>query len=515
MSYSIERLHRIVEQTMQENQIPGAAVLVMKDGEMLVSQGYGKTASDDTGAPVTPETLFRIASVSKLLTGTVLMRLAEAGLLDLDFPITHYIPWFKTSDETATPLITTRMLLSHTSGMPTGDCHPDDRTLEDYIRNTVPTLPVLFRPGTAYSYGNHGLNIAGFVAETVTGKPFAELMQEWLLDPLGMTQTTYDPVRAKQQPLAFPHSRKDGQIVPSDTFSDYAANHPSYYAFSSLQDLEKFARLHLELGAPLMDAASINEMRKEQIPWYTATEAGCGITFFRETKQGVERFWHYGQYSYQYSSQFILVPEKGIAVIALANGENIFNAGYALVDELLGEETTSDTHSLQSEDLSAYTGTFLHSYHGLLELRQTEDGTRLTHGGISYVLERTGTNIYRAVDSDGNVRFSVGFPEDTSCIIVDTKACPAFTEVPSEAADWRDWTGRYSDGEDTYEVSIEDDRLLIRDVNADQTLVGRPITPSQFLTREYGLVNFLSVRGETTIEFDYAWRFPKVSLPVA
>lgn len=515
MSQSIERLHQIVEQTMQENQIPGAAVLVMKDGEVLVSQGYGKTASDDTGAPVTSDTLFRIASVSKLLTGTVLMRLAEAGLLDLDLPITHYIPWFKTSDETATPLITTRMLLSHTSGMPTGDCHPDDRTLEDYIRNTVPTLPVLFRPGTAYSYGNHGLNIAGFVAETVTGKPFAELMQDWLLDPLGMTQTTYDPERAKQQAFALPHARKDGLLLPSTSFSDYAANYPSYYAFSSLRDLTKFARLHLEFGAPLMDADSVREMRKEQIPWYTATEAGCGITFFRETKQEVERYWHYGQYSYQYSSQFILVPEKGIAVIALANGENIFNAGYALVDELLGEETTMEARVFPSEDLASYSGTFLHSYHGLLELRQTEDGAQLMHDGNAYAIERTGTDIYRAVDGDGNTRFSVGFPQDTSCIIVDTKACPAFTEVPSEAADWTGWTGRYSDGEDAYEVSIKDDHLLIHDVNAGQTLVGRPITPSQFLTREYGLVSFLSVRGETTIEFDYAWRFPKISLPVA
>jgi len=515
MSQSIERLHQIVEQAMQENQIPGASVLVMKDGEVLAAQGYGKTAADDTGVPVTAETLFRIASVSKLLTGTVLMRLAEAGLLDLDLPITQYIPWFKTSDETATPLITTRMLLSHTSGMPTGDCHPDDRTLEDYIRDTVPTLPVLFRPGTAYSYGNHGLNIAGFVAQTVTGKPFADVMQEWLLDPLEMTQTTYDPERAKQQALALPHARKDGQLVPSDTLSDHAANYPSYYAFSSLRDLTKFARLHLALGAPLLDAVSINEMRKEQIPWYTPTEAGCGITFFRETKQGVERFWHYGQYSHQYSSQFILVPEKGIAVIALANGENIFNAGYALVDELLGGETTVEVQAFPSEDLSPYVGTFLHSYHGLLELRQAEDGARLIHDGISYVLERTGTDIYRAIDGDGNARFSVGFPKDTSCIIVDTKACPSFKEVPSEAADWKEWTGRYSDGEDAYEVSIEDDRLLIRDVNAGQTLVGRPITPSRFLTREYGLVSFLTVRGATMIEFDYAWRFPKVSIPVA
>jgi CubicO group peptidase (beta-lactamase class C family) len=80
--------------------------------------------------------------------------------------------------------------------------------LYDYMREVVPTLPVLFAPGSAYSYGNHALNIAGFVAETVTGVKFADLMQEMLFDPLEMTQTTYHPLRAMTHPLALPHNRE-------------------------------------------------------------------------------------------------------------------------------------------------------------------------------------------------------------------------------------------------------------------------------------------------------------------
>jgi CubicO group peptidase (beta-lactamase class C family) len=121
MSNSIETINRIIENSMNINTIPGASVAVMKDGELIFSQGFGMTTIENWGAPIRPDTLFRIASVSKLFTGTVMMMLVEKGLIDLDKTVQHNVPWFTAADPELSKRITIRMLLSHSSGLPTGD----------------------------------------------------------------------------------------------------------------------------------------------------------------------------------------------------------------------------------------------------------------------------------------------------------------------------------------------------------------------------------------------------------
>jgi hypothetical protein len=273
-------------------------------------------------------------------------------------------------------------------------------------------------------------------------------------------------------------------------------------------------------GKQFLSPASIQEMRKHQSKWYTTNEGGCGITFFKETKDGIERFWHYGQYSYQYSSQFILVPEKGIAVIALANGENIFQAGYEIVDELLKDEAANEEPSAQpiltdEIDGKAYEGTYLHSYRGLFEISELSGKLIMKHRGNSYELKRQTSDIYIAQDENGNTVFSVGFPplaanHGDRCIVVDTKACPefelAYTPNPS---DWQDFIGTYSDGTESYEVELGDNTVVIKDVQNNKELVGHAIERNRFFTREYGLVSFIDINSVKTLEFDYSWRYPK------
>jgi CubicO group peptidase (beta-lactamase class C family) len=517
MSTLLENIHGIINQSMKAHNIPGAAVAVIKDNEVLFSQGFGQTTVEEWGAPIRSNTLFRIASVSKLFTGTMLMMLVEKGLIDLDKPVQYYVPWFTTSDPELSKLITIRMLLSHSSGLPTGgdvSFHYSDSGLYDYMKQTVPTLPLLFHPGTAYSYGNHALNIAGFVAEQVTKKKFENLMEEMLFTPLEMRQTTYNPLRAMAQPLALPHDRdSSGNLTVSEQFFDNVACYPSYYAFSSIEDLSKFALLHLREGVyknkQILTSTSIAEMRKQQSKWYTPNDGGCGINFFQEVKDGIQRFWHYGQYSYQYSSQFILVPEKGIAVIALANGENIFQAGYEIVDELLKNEKVAAPKpaNISTEpDWQFFKGTYLHSYFGLIELT----GNRLIKiKGTEFELIPYSIDTYLAKDEQGTTLYTIGFTASSvKCIVVNTKGCSEFNEVYTpNPNDWFNWEGQYSDGRDSYEVSIQGESLLIKEPN--QELLARPISRNKFLSKETGLVRFIEVNGVITIEFDYAWRYPK------
>lgn len=533
MSATIEKIEMIVNEHMKNNQIPGAAIAVIRDREVVLAKGFGRNAAEEWGMPIRTNTLFRIASVSKLFTGTVMMMLVEKGQLDLDKTVQHYVPWFTTSDPELSKKITIRMLLSHSSGLPTGD---DTRFKYDetapllYMKEVVPTLPILFEPGTAYSYGNHALNIAGFVAEQVTGTPFASLVQQLLFEPLNMNQTTYDPLKAMTYPLALPHEKaENGEISAAHQFYDVVASYPSYYAFSSVDDLCKFALMHLNDGlyenSTILSPASIKEMRSQQSKWYNTTDGGCGISFFKETKDGIDRYWHYGQYSSQYSSQFILVPEKGIAVIALANGENIFQAGYEIVDELLADvSSATGIHPSEpikdSVDWDHFEGVYLHSYYGLMEIRSVSSEHALIYEDQKYLLQPFNSDTFLALDQEGQTAFNVGFPASTGhqsikCVVVNSKACPEFkTDYIPAPGDWINWEGQFSDGRESYEVWIHGQNLMIKDVQNNMELTGRAIANNQFLTKEYGLVSFVEINGQINLEFDFAWRYPKQGVPV-
>ncbi|WML50400.1 serine hydrolase domain-containing protein [Neobacillus sp. PS3-34] len=451
----------------------------------------------------------------------------------MDKPVQAYVPWFTAADPELSKLITLRMLLSHSSGLPTGgglSFYHNESGLFQYMKEVVPTLPILFHPGTAYSYGNHALNIAGFVAEQITNKKFAVLMQEMLFNPLEMNQTTYDPLKAMTYPLALPHDKdSNGNLAISHKFMDNTASYPSYYAFSSIEDLGKFAMMHLQEGAyankQIISSASIKEMRSQHSKWYNLTDGGCGITFFKETKDGIDRYWHYGQYSNQYSSQFILVPEKGIAVIALANGENIFQAGYEIVDELLKEASNEEMEKVNvtssvEPDWKAIEGSYLHSYYGIFDIQYLSGKVFLKQNEQEFELIPHSSDTYVAKDEQGNTTFTVGFPTPSAeqtiqCIVVNSKACPEFKQVYTpNPSDWKNWEGTFSDGRDSYEVRIHGESLIIKDLQMNKELTGRAIEKNQFLTKEYGLVSFININGAINLEFDYAWRYPKVNAGV-
>jgi CubicO group peptidase (beta-lactamase class C family) len=113
------QLEQGIEAKMHESHIPGLALAIVQEHKLIYARGFGVTSVEGGGIPVTPETLFRIGSITKPLTGTAIMRLVEAGKLDLDIPVKAYIGWFRLSDPEATEHVTLRMLLSHTSGLPT------------------------------------------------------------------------------------------------------------------------------------------------------------------------------------------------------------------------------------------------------------------------------------------------------------------------------------------------------------------------------------------------------------
>lgn len=209
-------LTKAIEQLMADARVPGLAAAVVREGEVVLAEGFGVTATEG-GRPVTPDTHFRIGSVTKPLTATAIMRLVDAGRVDLDHPISAYVPALRLADPAAPQQITMRMLLTHTSGLPTMPVSfhgpRDPGGLERYVHVDLPQLPLTHLPGRVYAYSNPGYALAGFIAATTSGLPFATLMQQTVFNPLGMASSTLDPLMAATYPLALGHvPSTDGQL---------------------------------------------------------------------------------------------------------------------------------------------------------------------------------------------------------------------------------------------------------------------------------------------------------------
>lgn len=180
---SAKALRAYIEQLLAVQGVPGLALAVTDRETLVASQTFGH-ANLDAGTPVTRETYFEHGSIGKAFTAVVLLQLREDGLVDLDEPVTSYLPWFEVRSEHGP--ITIHHLLTHSSGLMIGaDMSANSRFDVWALRETETGSP----PGTRYLYSNVGYRVLGFVVEAVTGLPYAEVLRRRILHPLGLTAT--------------------------------------------------------------------------------------------------------------------------------------------------------------------------------------------------------------------------------------------------------------------------------------------------------------------------------------
>lgn len=197
-SLSPEDLDAFIARTVTDQKAIGVTVGVMHDGKVIFSKGYG-LANVERKTPVTPDTIFAIGSVTKQFTCTIALQLEEEGKLSFNDKVSRYrSDTFSHVDD-----ITLRDLGNHVSGY--RDYYPLDfvdrpmatDTPPEQILKTFTNMPLDFPPGSRYSYSNTGYLMLGHIVERVARKPFAQLLQERILTPLGMTHTRFDPVRGE------------------------------------------------------------------------------------------------------------------------------------------------------------------------------------------------------------------------------------------------------------------------------------------------------------------------------
>lgn len=355
------------DKNMEELNIPGAAVVVVKDGKILFIEGYG-FADLERQIPVDPaQTIMRVASVSKLFTATAAMQLVEQGLLDLDADVNQYLTALQIPEDYSEP-VTLAQLLTHTAGFEdriigTATLSADELLpLGEYLEGSVPKR--VLEPSSVHSYSNYSFALAGQLIEEVSGTPFAQYVDENILQPLGMSRSTFEqplpPELAKD--FAMGYFVTDGAYEPGDYL--YSQGPPKGSMSSTAEDMARFMIAHLQNGryedVQILEEETARQMHEQQFSHHPELP-GLGYAFKERFVNGERLIGHGGDIG-TYSSQMILHPEDDLGFFVVYN---VFNDALrerliaAFMDRCYGEgspATAPATVELSQEDLARFTG---------------------------------------------------------------------------------------------------------------------------------------------------------------
>lgn len=321
---------------MARYHVPGVSVAVMDGGEIVWARGWG-LADTETGAPVTPETLFQAASISKPVAGLAAMSLVQDGTLALDAPVNRYMTGWHVPDNdfTADSAVTLRGILTHSAGLtvwgfpgyrkdePFGD-QPMASNVQvlDGLGNTDP-VRVYKVPGTSWQYSGGGYTVMEQLLEDATGLPFAEVLRERVLEPAGMGRSTYaQPLPEARWPEAARGHRGDGSEVEGEwhTYPEQAAAG----LWTTPTDLLTLS-VHLLgiLGGSVGDGILSRETAQAVMtPNHPGDEAfqGWGLGFSL-SGEGVARTFGHGGANEGFRAQWVVYPELGRGVAVMTNGD--------------------------------------------------------------------------------------------------------------------------------------------------------------------------------------------------
>ena len=320
---------------------PGAAMGIVIDGELawVKTAGVIDTA---TRTAVTPDTVFRIASMTKSFTALAILKLRDEGKLSLDDPAAKYVPelsglHYPTADS---PVLTVRHLLTHSEGFPEDNPWGDrqlaqaQETMSAWMKNGIPFSTV---PGTAYEYSNYGFAILGQIVERVSKQPYDEYMATQLLGPLGLKDTTFHleqipPARRARGYRWEDEAWKEEPVLAHGTFGAMGG------LWTSLRDLARYAAYQMSAWPPRSapDEGPVNRssMREQQQAWRWQRARATRPTLDRPPELSVAaygyglrisqtcRFGHvvsHGGGLPGYGSLMMWLPEYGVGLVAMAN----------------------------------------------------------------------------------------------------------------------------------------------------------------------------------------------------
>lgn len=391
----------LVSAQLAEYDVPGAVVVIVRGGEVLLQKGYGHSDADGR-VPVDPErTRFDIGSVTKLFTATAAMQLVERGELDLDADVNRYLSALQVPDTFPAP-VTTAHLLTHTAGFEerlfVGMAARTPEEVGPLGENLARHLPPRSRPpGKVHQYNNHGMALAGLVVEELAGRPFHEVVAAEILPPLAMTRTTFGELPREPVEDAVGHEDTTGATTAVDPV--YITTRPAGGLWSTGEDMAAFMLAHLEGGAHggsgsrILKAATVEEMQRTQFRSHPAV-SGIGYGFFELASEGRRAVQHGGGWI-GFGSLLYLIPDEGFGLFVSYNHGRGQQLGPELADAVVDRYFPSGTFAGEpSSGAAGRAEAFAGTYRWIRRDR---------HTFMSLVSELTTTRIKVEANRDGTV----------------------------------------------------------------------------------------------------------------
>ncbi|MDQ6860383.1 MAG: beta-lactamase family protein [Verrucomicrobiota bacterium] len=313
-------LDGLINSQLENRDIAGAVVAVVKDGQVLLEKGYGYADFAQRKPVDAKGTLFRPGSISKLFTATAVMQLVEQGKLDLDRDVRDYLD-FEIPRNFPEP-ITLRRILTHTAGFEESvkDLFASGNSaqpLRDYLISHIPGQ--IFRPGTVPAYSNYALSLAGYIVERASGEGFERYVDEHIFKPLEMTSSTFE----QPLPPAFAPRMSAGYLLGSKAPKPFEICNPAPAGALSTtaEDMSRFMLAYLNDGtlgsATILQPDSVHAMQSRQFELHPQLHA-MGLTFIEYSQNGHTIWGHAGD-TFQFHSDLWLIPDAHVGVFISYN----------------------------------------------------------------------------------------------------------------------------------------------------------------------------------------------------
>lgn len=518
MPQELNGFNDFVSETMNGWSVPGLAIAIVKDGKVVFSEGFGRR-NLEKDMPVTPETIFAIASSTKAFTSMSLGILVDEGKLEWDRPIREYLPAFRLHDSLASERTTSRDLLTHRTGLPRHDLMWYNSSLSrqeifDRLRYLVPSKD--FR--SCFQYQNLMYMTAGYLVGELSGRTWEEFVQERIFNPLEMATSSLS-VRDSQQAsdFALPYIKKDDEVKETP-FRNIDAVGPGGAINSSVSDIANWLLLHLGegryRGKQIISQGNLIQMHSPQMviqemvqslaaftKYDEVGHASYGMGWFVQTYRG-HNIVHHGGNIDGFSSLVSFMPQQDIGMVVLTNlGGNPLSTiiSYNVFDRWIGldqipwsrrikeesdkqKEAASQAKDKSSTDrksetrpshpLEDYTGEFDHPGYGVVSIAVKDDCLEASYNSMPLSLEHYHYDIFEMVHEPFDMRMKVSFFTDVKGNIgsIAIPMEPAveeavFTRIPDRNMRGKPFLQNFAGEYELYGKSV------IVSLNGDDTLV--------------------------------------------
>lgn len=318
-------VNKAFQNNMGEYSIPGGVISIVKDGNIILAKGYGY-ANTDNKTPVDPEhTLFRIGSVTKVFTATVIMQLVEEGRINLNKDVNDYLTDFSIKNKYNSP-VTMAELLTHTSGIDSdeiGDISRNESEIKPIIQFLKKRmLPVVREPGSQIQYSNYGMALAACILEDVTDQSCNDYINQNILEPLDMTNTTF---ALNNSNLAQGYNVINGKRKACN-LEGYFKLYPIGGLVSTANDMAKFMIANLNEGEyngnRILEADTVKTMQSRQAGFDPLLPGTC-YGFCEKYIDGVRAVCHSGYSEDGFLTEVCLFPQYDLGIfISINQGSN-------------------------------------------------------------------------------------------------------------------------------------------------------------------------------------------------